>query len=62
MTELLASRIWFSTSQAAEYAARHPRTIANALRDGELVGHQRGPGCSWRIHRDALDAWLGGAA
>lgn len=56
------SRIWFSTTQAAEYAGRHVKTIANALRDGELVGSQRHAGCSWRIHRDDLDRWLRGGS
>lgn len=55
-------RIWFSTTQAADYAGRHPKTILDALHIGDLKGSQRAAGCSWRIHRDALDAWLRGDA
>jgi excisionase family DNA binding protein len=54
-------RIWFSTNQAARYAGRHPKTILTALALGDLKGTQRHPGCSWRIRREDLDAWLGAA-
>jgi len=63
MTIDLNQRVWFNTTTAAEYAGVHPDTVADALRSGELQGSQRkSPGGHWRIHRDALDAWLGGAA
>lgn len=57
---VLADRIWFSTTQAAEYAGRHQKTVLNALYLGDLKGAQRQTGCSWRIHRDDLDSWLRG--
>lgn len=53
-------RVWFSTTQAAEYTGRHPKTLHKALAAGELNGNQRHAGCSWRIHRDDLDAWMRG--
>ena len=55
-------RVWYSTTQAADYAGRHPKTILDALHLGELHGSQKRAGCSWRIHRDALDSWLRGGA
>lgn len=54
------SRVWFSTRQAGEYVGRHPETVAKACASGELHGSQRKAGASWRIHRDCLDAWIGG--
>lgn len=56
----LASRIWFSTRQAAEYAGKHQDTVRKALESGDLKGHQRGAGARWSIHRDDLDAWIRG--
>ena len=51
-------RIWFSTTQAAEYADRHPVTVRRALEAGQLHGGQRQTGARWRIHADCLDSWL----
>lgn len=59
-TATISDRIWFTTNQAAEYTGRHRQTVANALRTGELEGNQRHVGSHWRIHRDALDAWMRG--
>ena len=49
-------------NQAATYAGCNPQTIAKACRDGSLAAGQPfgGAGGRWRIHRDALDAWLRG--
>ncbi len=58
----LNARIWHTTNTAAEYADCHPQTVLAALRAGELKGSQRKANGRWRIHREALDAWLGGAA
>lgn len=60
MSTTTEGRVWFSTEQAAEYAGRHRKTILNALVAQELRGSQRAAGCTWRIHRDDLDAWLRG--
>jgi excisionase family DNA binding protein len=45
--------------EAAEYTKRHPGTIADACRAGELKGVQRKKGASWRIRREDLDTWMG---
>lgn len=52
-------RFWFTTRQAADYAGRHVQTVTAALGVGDLKGKQTKPGASWRIHREALDEWLG---
>ncbi|RLV56033.1 DNA-binding protein [Aeromicrobium phragmitis] len=56
----LEQRIWFNTEQAAAYSGYHVQTVRRALEAGELKGSQRTAGGRWRIHRDALDAWLSG--
>jgi excisionase family DNA binding protein len=43
---------------AARYAGCHEKTVLRALRQGELVGYQRGPNCSWRIYQSDLDAYI----
>ena len=53
-------RSWLSTAQAAARAGRHPRTIADACRSGDLLATQRGPQGSWRVDPAALDAWIRG--
>lgn len=59
MTTLdLNQRIWHDTLSASEYADCSAETVRRALQDGTLTGHK--PFGRWRIHRDALDAWLGG--
>jgi excisionase family DNA binding protein len=58
----MEDRIWFTTTQAAEYAERHPDTIRDALEAQRLHGGQAKAGAHWRIHRDCLDAWLLGTA
>lgn len=45
---------------AAERSKRHVKTVLRALRRGELVGFQRGPGCGWRIYESDLDRWIRG--
>lgn len=50
--------------EAAEYARAGTTTILRALASGELQGEQprtkSGRGGKWRIHIDALDAWIRG--
>jgi excisionase family DNA binding protein len=48
-----------TVQEAAAYAKRHPRTIADACRAGELKGVQRKKGASWRMRREDLDVWMG---
>lgn len=52
------TRIWHTTSTAAEYAGHHVQTIRKAAEAGELHGTQRTAGGRWRFHTECLDAWL----
>ncbi|MFJ6170572.1 helix-turn-helix domain-containing protein [Curtobacterium sp. NPDC092190] len=45
--------------EAAEYTRRHPRTVADACRAGELKGTQRARNATWRVRREDLDVWMG---
>ncbi|WIB76786.1 helix-turn-helix domain-containing protein [Curtobacterium sp. MCPF17_002] len=45
--------------EAAAYTKRHPETIGNACRGGELRGFQPKKNAPWRIRREDLDTWLG---
>lgn len=49
-----------TVAEAALKAKRHPETLRDALRAGELHGGQAGRGGSWRIREDCLEAWLSG--
>jgi excisionase family DNA binding protein len=49
--------IWLTTRQAADRVGRHPVTVRRALEAGDLHGGQTAANCSWRIHRDCVDAW-----
>lgn len=49
---------WRKQYEAAQYARCGVAQIIEALRSGELVGHQDGPGKTWRIHVDDIDAWI----
>lgn len=60
MSTATTNRIWFTTNQAAELSGHHPQTVRAALISGELKGSQRRAGSHWRIHRDALTAWIEG--
>lgn len=51
---------WLTVREAAEEARRHPRTVADACRAGELHGVQRSVNASWRIDDRCLDAWVRG--
>lgn len=62
MSTDLHARIWHDTRSAAEYTGYAPTTVLRALEAGELVGFQRAERARWRIHVDALDAWLRGEA
>lgn len=52
---------WMDVAEAALYAKRHPETIRDALRAGELKGSRTGETRGkWSIHRNHLDAWIAG--
>lgn len=48
---------WHTLAEAVAYSRRSRNAVLEALKTGELRGHQAKPGGSWTIHRDALDAW-----
>lgn len=54
---------WLTTAEAAAYASRHPDTLRDAAKAGELRGTQR-PSASgkghWRFKVEDLDRWLEG--
>jgi excisionase family DNA binding protein len=47
-----------TVKEAATEARRHEKTIAEALRAGELHGTQRVKGGTWLIKADCLEAWM----
>jgi excisionase family DNA binding protein len=51
---------WMGSTEAAEYAHRHRKTVINALRDGKLLGFQTSARGRWRIHVTDLDRWIAG--
>lgn len=53
---------WLTVAEAAKESKRHPRTVADACRAGELHGSQRARNASWRIEDSCLDAWIRGVA
>jgi len=48
--------------EAALITRRHPETVTQALRLGELCGTQRKKNGRWLIGMDCLDAWVRGTA
>jgi excisionase family DNA binding protein len=59
ITRPVSSDDVLSVREAAEYTNRHPATVSDACRAGELKGLQRKKGASWRIRREDLDTWMG---
>lgn len=51
---------WLSLRGASNHVGHHYSTIFRALKAGDLHGHQRYAGASWRVHVDALEAWIRG--
>jgi hypothetical protein len=47
-----------TVNEAAVEARRHPKTISEALRSGELHGTQRVKGGTWLIKSECLESWL----
>jgi hypothetical protein len=50
--------VWLTVREAAVEARRHPETVAEACRSGELHGSQRKKNASWRIEDTCLEAWV----
>lgn len=49
---------WMTTKEAALHAGRHPETVRNALRDGELKGVQPAAKADWRTKEEWVDEWV----
>lgn len=49
------SRPYLSLRQTAKYCRIAPETVAEALRNGDLIGTKSGN--MWRVHPDSADAW-----
>lgn len=50
----------YTPEEAARVAHRHPDTVREALRSGELVGKQRKVRGPWSISESALEKWVFG--
>lgn len=51
-------RVWFSPAEVQTMTGISRTEIYLALQTGDLEGHQRGKGRIWRVHRDAVTAWM----
>jgi len=51
---------WLLVPEVVTYARSSKTEVLAALADGSLAGKQLRPGGKWRVHRDAVDAWLAG--
>lgn len=59
LAELVEKR-YVSPVGAAAIADRHPETIREALRSGELHGTQRVTGGNWKVQPGCVIAWADG--
>lgn len=53
-------RVWLSPTDVQDLTGFGRSDVYTALQCGELAGHQRGKGGRWRIHIDAVNAWVRG--
>jgi excisionase family DNA binding protein len=53
-------QVWLTPTQVQKLTKYGRTEVYAALQTGELEGHQRGKGRLWRIHRDAVTAWVRG--
>lgn len=51
---------WLSLREAANHVGHHYSTIWRGLKSGDIHGHQRYGGASWRVHIESLEAWMRG--
>lgn len=54
----MAIKRYYTPVEAAEIAHRHPETVRDALRAGELIGVQNSEGGPWLIREDMLENWI----
>lgn len=57
---MTADTPWMTVPEVQAYSRSGRREVLEALNDGSLRGNQRKAGGRWRVHRDAVDAWLNG--
>ncbi|MCW2902256.1 MAG: Helix-turn-helix domain [Streptosporangiaceae bacterium] len=55
-------RMWFTPAEVMTITGVSRTEVYEALQTGELEGHQRGKARRWRVHRNAVEAWMRGAA
>lgn len=49
---------WLTPAEIARMSRRCNDTVWDALRVGALHGHRRHPRGRWRVHADAVSAWI----
>lgn len=55
-------RQWFTPREVGQMTGVSMDQIYIALQTGDLEGKQRKKFASWRVHRDAVDRWMGRGA
>jgi excisionase family DNA binding protein len=53
-------KVWLSPVEIGEMTGVSRTEIYLALQTGDLKGHQRIKGGAWRVHLDAVNAWMRG--
>jgi len=53
-------KVWLSPAEVVEQTGVSRTDVYLALQCGDLKGHQRTKGGSWRIHQDEIDSWMRG--
>lgn len=56
------AKVWFSPVEIRKITGVGLNAIYSALQCGDLEGTQRIKGGTWRVHRDAVDRWMGRGA
>ncbi len=52
------TRQWLTVDEVRQMSGEGRTRVYEALQTGELVGTQRSARGKWRIHVDAVDAWM----
>lgn len=58
--DLAIKRVWLSVDEVQQMTGVSRTEIYAALQTRELVGNQRTKHKKWRIHIDAINAWMRG--
>lgn len=54
----MTASLWMTTTQVAKESGRHRDSVIKALNSDLLTGTQSHPKASWRISRQAFQAWM----